>query len=78
MYDVVADVEAYHKFVPWCTDSRVVYRRSGLALVELEVGFSFLVERYTSSVVLDRPRLVKVVYTDKVFVKREFKIEIFL
>ncbi len=60
MFDVVADVEAYPKFVPWCTDAKIVYRRSGLALAELEVGFTFLVMRYTSSILLQRPNLVKV------------------
>lgn len=26
MYDLVADVDSYHKFLPWCGDSRVLKR----------------------------------------------------
>lgn len=46
MYDVVAAVENYHQFVPWCVRSTVLRRRGDNYLeAELEVGFQIFVER---------------------------------
>jgi len=46
MYDVVAAVEHYSKFVPWCQKS-VILRREGATFIEaeLEVGFQIFTER---------------------------------
>ena len=46
VYDVVAAVEHYHRFVPWCQGSKVLLRRPpGYLEAELEVGFQMFVER---------------------------------
>lgn len=61
LYDVVADVDRYHEFVPWCTASRVKTRVDKHHMVaDLSVGFRFLSESYSSVITLDRPRSVKV------------------
>ncbi len=61
LFDVVADVDRYHEFVPWCTASRVTARVDKHHIVaDLSVGFRFLSESYSSVITLDRPRSVKV------------------
>ncbi|KAI3429610.1 hypothetical protein D9Q98_005696 [Chlorella vulgaris] len=58
VYDVVAAVEHYGKFVPWCQRSTIMVRRPGYLEAELEVGFQMFVERYTSKVTLHSPTAV--------------------
>lgn len=59
VYDVVASVEHYSQFVPWCQRSTVLLRRPpGYLEAELEVGFQMFVERYTSKVTLQCPTAV--------------------
>lgn len=64
---MVADVEKYHEFVPWCTGSRIIsrrYDRDGKLIrfdAELSIGFKFLLQQsYVSTVILERPHAIKV------------------
>src|ERR1700761_1071704 len=54
MYAIVADVERYPEFVPWCVGLRVLKRETvgprEIMLCETIVGFQALRERYTSRV----------------------------
>jgi coenzyme Q-binding protein COQ10 len=64
MFDVVADVEKYQEFLPWCQKSLVKSRRKGHVLADLVVGFPPLVESYTSSVTFTKPHLIKAESTE--------------
>ena len=58
---VVAAVDLYEDFLPWCQRSEIVRRNpDGSFDAELEIGFKFLVESYMSHVELTKPRYIKV------------------
>ncbi|KAG6494966.1 hypothetical protein ZIOFF_042753 [Zingiber officinale] len=60
LFAVVAAVDLYEGFVPWCQRSRVIKRNSdGSFDAELEIGFKFLVESYVSHVELEKPKRIK-------------------
>jgi coenzyme Q-binding protein COQ10 len=72
MFDIVADVERYPEFVPWCDALRILKReREGddeILIAETTVGFKGMQERYTSRARLDRKNLrIDVVQTEGVF-----------
>lgn len=64
MYDLVADVEAYPKFLPWNSAARIRSRKpleDGREVMEADLVISFKVfrERFGSRVVLD-PKAMKI------------------
>lgn len=64
LFAIVADVNKYHEFLPFCRRSKVTHEIDKDRFeAELEIGFKVFNERYTSRVTLDRPR--KVVAEDK-------------
>jgi coenzyme Q-binding protein COQ10 len=67
IFNLVADVERYPEFLPWCLAARVRERDGNVLLADLVIGFKMIRERYTSRVVLDRPRRIDVSYTEGPF-----------
>ena len=57
LFDLVADIERYPEFLPWCTAARLQSREDNLLVAELVIGFKGISERFTSRVKLDRPGL---------------------
>jgi len=50
LFGLVADVEKYSEFLPWCRGARILERGEGYFVAELIISFSHLTERYTSRV----------------------------
>jgi coenzyme Q-binding protein COQ10 len=68
LYDLVADVERYPEFLPWCIGARIRERSDKLLVADLIIGFKMIRERFTSRVDLDRPNLaIDVTYADGPF-----------
>jgi coenzyme Q-binding protein COQ10 len=67
LFDLVADVERYPEFLPWCLAVRIRERRPDLIVAELLIGFKMVRERFTSRVVLKRPSCIDVTYAEGPF-----------
>ncbi|KAK6160699.1 hypothetical protein DH2020_004080 [Rehmannia glutinosa] len=60
LFNVVAAVDLYEDFVPWCQRSEIIrHNPDGSFHAELEIGFKFLVESYVSHVELNKPKSIK-------------------
>jgi coenzyme Q-binding protein COQ10 len=67
LFDLVADIERYPEFLPWCLGARIRERSPTLVVADLLIGFKMVRERFTSRVTLDRPRRIDVSYTEGPF-----------
>lgn len=64
MFALVADVERYPEFLPWCEGLKVRSRlQEGRELVaDMTIGFKPFRETFTSRVTLEKPRRIDVKY----------------
>lgn len=62
LFALVADVERYPEFLPWCIGAHICERRPDRIVAELVIGFRLLRERFVSRVTLDPPRRIDVTY----------------
>jgi coenzyme Q-binding protein COQ10 len=67
LFDLVADVAQYPKFLPWCVAARVRKRDAGLMLADLTIGFGPFRESFSSRVELTRPADILVRYENGPF-----------
>ena len=68
LFDLVADIERYPEFLPWCIGARIRERKENLVVADLIIGFKMIRERFTSRVKLDRPGLrIDVAYAEGPF-----------
>jgi len=67
LFDLVADVERYPEFLPWCVGARIRERSDTLVVADLLIGYKVVRERFTSRVRLTRPDRIDVTYTEGPF-----------
>jgi len=73
MFDLVADVEKYPEFLPFCTALTLKRRATDgegrdILICNMHVGYKSINERFTSRVTLDHPNLmINVEYIDGPF-----------
>jgi ribosome-associated toxin RatA of RatAB toxin-antitoxin module len=61
VFDVVADVDNYKQFLPFCQSSKVVRRISPTQFeADVTVGFGVFIGKYRSRVTLNRPQQITV------------------
>jgi coenzyme Q-binding protein COQ10 len=79
MFDLVADVERYPEFVPFCQSLKIRKRTPGpdgteVVVSDMTVSFKLVKETFTSEVTLDRPNLkISVHYLRGPFTRMESK-----
>ena len=56
LFDLVADIEKYPEFLPWCIAARIRERDGNRLVADMVIGFKMFRERFTSQVTLDRDR----------------------
>ena len=64
LFDLVADVANYDKFLPWVVAVRVRSSSQEETIADLVVGFNAFKERFTSRVVKERPAKICVDYIE--------------
>ena len=75
LFDLVADVEKYPAFLPWCLAVRVRHREivetnvgdEELLVADMAIGFKVFRESFTTRVQCRRPDRIDVTYTDGPF-----------
>ncbi len=67
LFDLVADVGDYPRFLPWCVGARVKSRTDSLLVADLTIGFGPFRESFISRVTLERPERILVAYENGPF-----------
>jgi coenzyme Q-binding protein COQ10 len=67
VFDLVADIESYPRFLPHVTTARITARDGNTLLVDQQVGFKILNLRFRTRAVLERPLRITVTCEDSAF-----------
>jgi len=71
MFDLVADIEKYPEFLPWCVATRIREREGEegqeTLISDMVIGFKVFREKFTTKVVCDKPGRIDVSYFDGPF-----------
>ncbi len=52
LFNIVANIEAYPEFLPWCTAARIIKKQDNLIIAELMIKYKVFRSAYTSRVIL--------------------------
>ena len=67
LFALVADIERYPEFLPWCVGARIRERRRHCDPGRPDHRIQHVCEQFTSRVTLNRPHRIDVVYTEGPF-----------
>lgn len=62
LFDLVAGVEKYPLFLPWCLASRITRQEGDVFYADLVIGYKMVREKFTSKVTALRPDHIHVEY----------------
>lgn len=69
LFDLVADIESYPEFLPWCEASRINKRQENIVIAELAIKYKIFRGSYISKVTLIAPLEIIVELVDGPFKK---------
>ena len=52
MFALVADIDKYPEFLPWCVGTRITSRKGEVVLADMVIGYKMFREKFTSRVTL--------------------------
>ncbi|MBN9343608.1 MAG: hypothetical protein BGO76_04825 [Caedibacter sp. 38-128] len=52
LYELVADIERYPEFLPWCREAIIHQRQDNKLIAELKIGYKLFQEAYMSEITL--------------------------
>ncbi len=64
MFDLVADIEKYPEFLPWCLDCKIIKRTDNEMIANMVIGYKLFREWFGTRVTLDRPNTIRVEYVN--------------
>ena len=64
MFDLVAEIEKYGEFLPWCVACRKTKEDGNMIEADLIIGYKMIREKFKSRVTLDRPGHIRVEYLE--------------
>ena len=63
LFDLVAAVDRYPEFIPWCREARILRREGAAFDAEMVIGFKAIRQSFGSRVETERPRRIDVAPT---------------
>lgn len=71
LFDLVADVEKYSEFLPWCVATRIREKSQedgrDIQIADMVIGYKMFREKFTSKVICQPPGRIDVTYFDGPF-----------
>ena len=67
LYSLVADIEKYPEFLPWCKALTIISQNDNLIRAEMVIGFKFFQEKFTTEVCLTPNTRIDVKYLNGPF-----------
>lgn len=62
MFALVADVERYAEFLPWCQKACIISREADVFIADLTIGYKSLTHTFRSRVIMDCPAEINAEY----------------
>ncbi len=71
LFDIVAAVDRYPEFIPWCQETRITGRAGDTLHADMVIGFRSVRQEFSSRVALERPRRIAIAPTAGPFRRME-------
>lgn len=60
MYTLVSDIASYPKFLPWCSESRILSQQEGIVEAEIMIGYHGVHKSFTTRNLLQKDKMMEI------------------